>query len=240
MGTKMGGERFCWGGFSPDSSGDWRRAASAGERRCAVSRRSGVRRQPEAGVPAVAGCKGVNSRWRNPGGVRAAIHPGQTAGDETHAAFPSQKGWGSGSPAPRPFRSGVYAVLAPRSGNGWRSIPAEPRRCAPLIVASRSKYTRYSSLTRLVSIPPSRALPAGREDWPHRENWASPASALTWVPPPAVRGYVVRPPAAGGAGVNTGVPWQRIISAGFALPRDAGLKGPTGRTAQRSRACGPR
>ena len=44
---------------------------------------------------------------------------------ETQAAFPSQKGWGSGSPAPRPFRSGVYAVLAPRSGNERRSIPAK-------------------------------------------------------------------------------------------------------------------
>ena len=47
------------------------------------------------------------------------------------------------------------------------SIPAEPRRFAPLIVAFRSEYTRYSSLTRLV-------------------RGASPASALTWVPPPAV------------------------------------------------------
>ena len=36
-----------------------------------------------------------------------------------------------------------------------RSIPAEPRRFAPLIVAFRSKYTRYSSLTRLVSRTPT-------------------------------------------------------------------------------------
>ena len=47
-------------------------------------------------------------------------------GDETHAAF------------------------------GRRSIPAEPRRCAPLIVALRSEYTRYSFLTRLVSRAPRR------------------------------------------------------------------------------------
>ena len=39
---------------------------------------------------------------------------------------------------------------------GRRSIPAEPRRFAPLIVAFRSKYTRYSSLTRLVSRAPHR------------------------------------------------------------------------------------
>ena len=58
---------------------------------------------------------------------RSAGDPtGQTAGDETHAAF------------------------------GRRSIPAEPRRCAPLVVAFRSKYTRYSSLTRLVSRAPRR------------------------------------------------------------------------------------
>ena len=131
---------------------------------------------------------------------RLAIHPGPTACSETRAAF------------------------------GRRSIPAEPRRCAPLVVAFRSKYTRYSSLTRLVSRTPTgrtgprrprrsrgfhhrlltvslRAthrcvsveihqvfLPHApcqpgphREDWPHRENWASPLSALTRVPPQAVK-----------------------------------------------------
>ena len=72
---------------------------------------------------------GFNSRWQNPRGVRPAIHPGQTTGSETHAAF------------------------------GRRSIPAEPRRFAPLIVAFRSKYTRASSPS---GAPPSRALSAGR------------------------------------------------------------------------------
>ena len=72
------------------------------------------------------------------------VAPALTAGGKTHAAFDR------------------------------RSIPPEPRRCAPLIVAFRSKYTRYSSLTRLV----------GRAPRPHRENW--PVSALTWVPPQAV------------------------------------------------------
>ena len=38
---------------------------------------------------------------------------------------------------------------------GGRCIPAEPRRFAPLIVTFRSKYTRYSSLTRLVSRAPT-------------------------------------------------------------------------------------
>ena len=88
---------------------------------------------------------------------------------------PSQKGWWSGEPAPRPFRSGVCAVLAPRSGSDRRCIPAETRRFAPLIVALRSKYTRYSSLGRLVSRAPR----------PHRENW--PVSVLTSLYPQAAR-----------------------------------------------------
>ena len=73
-----------------------------------------------------------SSLWQNPRGpvlpvgARRAMHPAQTAGDETHAAF------------------------------GQRSIPSEPRRFAPLIVAFRSEYTRYSSLTRLVSRAPPR------------------------------------------------------------------------------------
>ena len=66
-----------------------------------------------------------------------------------------------------------------------RSIPAEPLRFAPFCVAFRSKYTRYSSLTRLVSRAPR----------PHREDW--PASALTWVSPQAV------------------TPWGRLISNQF-------------------------
>ena len=38
-----------------------------------------------------------------------------------------------------------------------RCIPAETGRCAALIVAFRSEYTRYSSLTRLVSRAPRRS-----------------------------------------------------------------------------------
>ena len=55
----------------------------------------------------------------------------------------------------------VRSVMGPLTACGkthaafdGRSIPAEPRRFAPLIVAFRSKYTRYSSLTRLVSRAP--------------------------------------------------------------------------------------
>ena len=68
----------------------------------------------------------------------------------------------------------TQAAQFSRWGLARRSISAEPRRSAPLIVAFRSEYTRYSSLTRLVSRAPR----------PHRENW--PLSALTRVPPKAV------------------------------------------------------
>ena len=49
-----------------------------------------------------------------------------------------------------------HAAQFSRWGLGRRCIPAEPRRFASLIVAFRSKYTRYSSLTRLVSRAPRR------------------------------------------------------------------------------------
>ena len=112
-----------WGGVSPPHDRRWRGSRSD-------ARHHSV---------------GVNSLWQNPGGpvlpvgARPAIHSGQTAGSETHAAQFS------------------------RWGLGRRSIPAEPRRSAPLIVAFRSKYTRASSpgggssLTRLVSRAPLRA-----------------------------------------------------------------------------------
>ena len=55
----------------------------------------------------------------------------EAAVGQSHAVFPSQKGWWSGDPAPRPFRSGVSAVLAPRSGSpsyeGWWSGSPAPR-----------------------------------------------------------------------------------------------------------------
>ena len=95
-----------------------------------------------------------NSRWWNPRGpvlpvgARPAIHPGQTAGDETHAAF------------------------------GRRSIPAEPRRfraahrCASVGIHSvflphapcqpgASPASALTSLTRLVSRAPH---------WPRRSR----------------------------------------------------------------------
>ena len=52
----------------------------------------------------------------------------------------------------------TQAAQFSRWGLERRCIPAEPRRFTAFCVAFRSKYTRYSSLTRLVS----RALPRSR------------------------------------------------------------------------------
>ena len=68
---------------------------------------------------------------------------------EIHPVFlphaPCQPG---ASPPP-----GELASLGAHVGS---TTGCSPRRCAPLIVALRSKYTRYSSLTRLVSRAPHR------------------------------------------------------------------------------------
>ena len=140
-------------------------------------------------------------------GARPAIHPGQTAGSETHAAQFSRWGLGRRSiPAKQPvmkptrpsspgggsagdpsrlnrvaarrsslrFGRNTPVFLPSRALSAGRLAPTglgahagsttgcSPRRCAPLIVAFRSKYTRYSSLTRLVS-----RTPTGRTG-PHR------------------------------------------------------------------------
>ena len=138
-----------------------------------------------------------------PVGARPAIHPGQTAGDETHAAFGrrsipadrvasrrSSLRFGRNTPGIPPSRALSAGRLAGLGAHAGSTTGCYPRRCAPLIVAFRSKYTRASSpgggssLTRLVSRAPR----------PHRENW--PASALTRVSPQAAsraRGTVADP-----------------------------------------------
>ncbi len=92
---------------------------------------------------------------------------GQAACRQSLVAFPSQKEWGSGSPAPVPSAPGSPRCPRPApeaSGDASRLNCPAPR----LIVAPRSKYTRASSpgggssLARLVS----RAPRPHREDWP--------------------------------------------------------------------------
>ena len=68
--------------------------------------------------------RAVNSLWQNPHGVRPAIHPGQTAGDETHAAQFSRWGLGRRSiPAKQP----VVKPTRPSSpGGGSAGDPSRP------------------------------------------------------------------------------------------------------------------
>ena len=135
--------------------------------------------------------------------VSVEIHPGQFSrwGLLSHA--PCQPGV---SPPP-----GGLANLGAHPGS---TTGCYPRRCAPLIVAFRSKYTRASSpgggssLTRLVS----------RASRPHREDW--PTSALTRVPPQAVTRAAARRSALRfgrntlGPVLPVGAPPSRALSAG--------------------------
>ena len=95
---------------------------------------------------------------------------------------------GSRSPRPssKPARAAISGLSRPRPQQPVDKVTRrsasdasrlKPLHCVPLIVAFRSKYTRYSSLTRLVSRAPR----------PHRENW--PTSALTPLHPQAAREF---------------------------------------------------
>ena len=137
---------------------------------------------------------------------------GRAAGGGTQAAQFSRWGLGRRSTTGQTARDETHVAF------GRRSIPAEPRRYAPLIVAFRSEYTGYSSLTRLVSRAPR----------PHRENW--PASALTWVPPPAVHRAAARRSSLRFGRNTPGIPPSRALSAGRLAP--------TGRTGRPRRSRG--
>ena len=103
---------------------------------------------PEPQLHARAGCTGGPddggfSRWGPASLVECQRNP-------RSAVLP----YGAGAGAPT-RRAVLAACGKTHTAFDRRSIPAEPRRCAPLIVAFRSKYTRYSSLTRLVSRTPT-------------------------------------------------------------------------------------
>ena len=79
-----------------------------------------------------------------------------------------------------------------RWGLERRCIPAEPRRFAVLCVAFRSKYTRYSSLTRLVSRAPRRSRRS--REFHHRPPANRARRSRSRPPPSWVRYLAVRQP----------------------------------------------
>ena len=141
-----------------------------------------------------------------------------------------------GIPPSRALSAGRLAGLGAHAGS---TTGCSPRRFAPLIVAFRSKYTRYSSLTRLVSRAPRR--PRRSHGFHHRlftaslrgahrcasvgihavflphapcQPGASPASALTRVPPPAVHRVASRRSSLRFDRNTPSIPPSRALSAG--------------------------
>ena len=152
-----------------------------------------------------------NSLWQNPRGVRPAIHPGQTACGKTHAAF------------------------------GRRSIPAKQPVAKPTRRSAGDPSRLTASLRaahRCVSVG---IHPGQFSRWgllPHApcQPGASLASALTWVPPPAVHRVAARRSSlrfgrnTPGPVLPVGAPPSRALSAGRLAP--------TGRTGRSRRSRG--
>ena len=121
------------GGSSPSAlTGGGHRARSTAHGVC----HSNVRITPHAGIPAE---KRPPRNWGSfpPPAFGGLCRPG---------GRPSSPGGGS--------RAALTACGKTLAAFDARCIPPEPRRFAALCVAFRSKYTRYSSLTRLVSRAP--------------------------------------------------------------------------------------
>ena len=103
----------------------------------------------------------VNSRWQNPRGVRPAIHPGQTAGDETHAAQFSR--WGLLPHAP------CQPGASPASALTWVSPQAVKTsgpiaRCVFPTPGGPGKTTftfRWTNSSRGVNMAPRRGADRG-------------------------------------------------------------------------------
>ena len=87
-----------------------------------------------------------------------------------HCQRPGVHPRGHSSPGRRhvndPRRPRLAACGKTHAAFGRRCIPPEPLRFAPFFVAFRSKYTRYSSLTRLVGRAPHR--PRRSREFHHR------------------------------------------------------------------------
>ena len=158
------------------------------------SRLRPVRDAPRRRLRGLAACGKTHAAFdrRSIPAKQPAMEPARrSAGDPSRlnrvATRRSSLRFGRNTPGPvlpvgaPPSRALSAARLAGLGAHPGPTTGCYPRRCAPLIVAFRSKYTRASSpgggssLTRLVSRAPR----------PHRENW--PVSALTWVSPQAAR-----------------------------------------------------
>ena len=179
------------GRYTPDYN--TLRAVLRGPARLRTTRQKRDSRRRGAAVgDAAGGWRPLRSRAISPlRGTREGSHPGgwglcrrgppgRCAGVNTGVPGPAQstaqrrskprsapRPRGEGSGTRRGRGAGLTACGKTHAAFGRRCIPPEPLRFAPFFVAFRSKYTRYSSLTRLV----------GRAPRPHRENW--PTSALT-------------------------------------------------------------
>ena len=187
--------------------------------------------------------RAVNSLWQNPHGVRPAIHPDQTAGSETHAAF-GRRSIPPRQPAVKPTRrsagdpSRLNRVAARRSslrfGRNTRGIP--PSRALVSRAPRRPRRSRGFH-HRLFTTPlraAHRCASVGIHAvfLPHApcQPGASPTSALTWVPPPAVHRVAARRSSLRFGRNTPGIPPSRALSAGRLAP--------TGRTGQPRRSRG--
>ena len=156
-------------------------------------------------------------------GARPAIHPGQTAGDETRAAQFSR--WGLG----RRFIPAKQPVMKPTrpSSPGGGSAGDSSRLTAPLRAAHRCASVEIHSgqFSRWGLLPHAPCQPG-----------ASPTSALTRVPPPAVDRAAARRSSLRfgrntlGPVLPVGAPPSRALSAGpppgeLAPPGELGLPG---------------
>ncbi len=99
----------------------------------------------------------------------------RSAGDPSRlnrvAARRSSLRFGRNTPGIPPSRALSAGRLPGLGAHVGSTTGCSPRRCAPLIVALRSEYTRYSSLTRLVSRAPRR--PRRSRGFHHRPFTAS-------------------------------------------------------------------
>ena len=164
----------------------------------AAPRKTGVARNPRTGEPVgIPRGRVVRFRPRTEPPQHFLI-PGLAAGRQSSAAQFSRWGLERRSiPAKQP----VVEPTRPSSSGGAR--PAmHPGQTA-------CDETRAAQFSRWGLLPHAPCQPD-----PHRENWASPASALTRVPPPAVHRAASRRSSLRFSRKTSGIPPSRALSAG--------------------------